>query len=126
MDQDVVSADETFFAALRNADVDTLRRTLTDDFVIVDVMGGQVTAAADLLAVIGSGELVFVEVTNFAAERIVRVHDRAAVVVGRTRMQMTYLGQDATASSRYTHVFVHDGSDWRLWSAQGTPIPEQS
>jgi ketosteroid isomerase-like protein len=125
MDQAVVSADEAFFEALRTADVGTLRRTLTDDFVIVDVMGGQVTASADLLAVIGSGELVFVEVTNFGAERIVRVQDRAAVVVGRTRMRMRYLGQEATASSRYTHVFRQDGNGWRLWSAQGTPIPEQ-
>lgn len=37
-------------------------------------------------------------------------------------MTMEFQGNEATVTSRYTHVFVREGGSWRLLSAQGTKI----
>ena len=48
-----------------------------------------------------------------------------AVVVGRTAMRGQVGGEEFSTASRYTHVFARTGGgDWRLVSAQGTPIVE--
>ena len=120
----IAAADEMFFGALLSADMAALEAVLADDFVIVDVMSGQVTGREEFLAAIGSGMLRFAEVTRFSAERSVRCRDAVGVVVGRTRMVMHFGPDRVTANSRYTHVFVNDDGSWRLMSAQGTPITE--
>jgi ketosteroid isomerase-like protein len=117
--------DDDFFDALLSSDVEALRDLLTDDFLIVDVMAGQVASRDDILGAIGNGDLRFVEVARDRNDVAVRIRDDAAVLVGRTRMRMNFLGSEASVSSRYTHVFVHEGDRWRLMSAQGTPIAEQ-
>ena len=121
---DVLKRDDAFFASLLTADVNALREILTDDFLIVDVMAGQVGRRDDLLGAMSSGELRFVDVTRSRDERSIRVRDTAAVVVGRTRMTMTFRGAPVAVSSRYTHVFARDHDQWRLMSAQGTPIQQ--
>lgn len=120
----VLACDEAFFNALILADHHTLSTVLTDDFLIVDVMGGQVASREDLLAAITSGELRFVDVMRFDDDLSVRLRDSVAVVVGRTRMTMNFQGSEVTARSRYTHVYVREGQPWRLLSAQGTPTSE--
>lgn len=122
---DVVAADESFFEALLAADDPALGALLTDDFLIVDVNSGQVVDRTAFLDVVASGLLHFAEVTRYPAERTVRHRDPVAVVVGRTRMALTYRGEEMTTRSRYTHVFVRGVAGWRLLSAQGTPIAEQ-
>ena len=120
----VLHTDAAFFEALLAADVSALEDLLTDDFLIVDVMSGQVTARADLLAAIAAGQVQFVEVTRFDDEVSVRRHETAAVVIGRTRMVIGFGGETVTASSRYTHVFVQSDGRWQLLSAQGTPTEQ--
>jgi ketosteroid isomerase-like protein/GNAT superfamily N-acetyltransferase len=120
--REVVACDEAFFAALLAADPDLLGTILADDFLIVDVLSGQVARREELLGAIRSGQLRFAEVTRYAEERSVRLHAPAAVVTGRTQMVMRYQGDEVTAQSRYTHVYTRDSGRWRLLSAQGTPI----
>ena len=119
--REVLTCDELFFSALLAADHDLLGTILADDFLIVDVMSGQVARRDELLGAISSGELRFAEVTRYSEERSVRHRDSAAVVVGRTRMVMCYQGDEVTAESRYTHVYARESGRWRLMSAQGTP-----
>ena len=119
--REVVACDEAFFAALLAADHDLLGTILADDFVIIDVLSGQVARRDELLGAVSSGQLRFTEVTRYAKERSVRLRDSAAVVTGRTQMVMRYQGNEVTAQSRYTHVYTRDGGRWRLMSAQGTP-----
>ena len=119
--REVVACDESFFAALLDADHDLLGTILADDFVIVDVLSGQVARREELLGAISSGQLRFTEVTRYAEERSVRLRASAAVVAGRTQMVMRYQGDEVTAQSRYTHVYTRDSGRWRLLSAQGTP-----
>ena len=120
--REVLACDESFFAALLAADHDLLGTILTDDFVIIDVLSGQIARREELLGAISSGQLRFIEVTRYAEERSVRLRDSAAVVTGRTRMVMRYQADEVTAQSRYTHVCTRDSGRWRLLSAQGTPV----
>ena len=119
----VLRAEESFFAALLAADAAALAAGLADDFLSVDVMSGQVADRAAILGAVESGDLEFLEVVRDPKQAAVR-HRRpgAAVVVGRTRMTMRFLGSESTVESRYTHVYAHDAGGWRLFSAQGTPV----
>jgi len=117
----VLACDESFFTALLAADHDLLGTILADDFVIIDVLSGQVARREELLDAISPGQLEFAEVTRYAEDRSVRLRDSAAVVTGRTRMALRYQGNEVTVHSRYTHVYTRDNGRWRLMSAQGTP-----
>ena len=117
-----LACDESFFNALLAADHDRLAAILADDFMIVDVMSGQAARREELLGAISSGELQFADVRQYTEERSVRHRDSLAVIIGRTQMVMRYQGQEITAKSRYTHVYTHENGQWRLMSAQGTPV----
>jgi GNAT superfamily N-acetyltransferase len=123
--REVLACDESFFAALLAADHDLLGTILAGDFLIIDVLSGQVARREELLGAISSGQLRFTEVTRYAEERSVRLRDSAAVVAGRTQMVMRYQGNEVTAHSRYTHVYTRDSGRWRLLSAFaafGSPV----
>ena len=119
--REVLACDESFFTALLAADHDLLGTILADDFLIIDVLSGQVARRDELLGAISSGQLRFAEVTRYAEDRSVRLRGPAAVVAGRTRMVLRYQGNEVTADSRYTHVHTRENGRWRLMSAQGTP-----
>jgi hypothetical protein len=118
---EVLACDESFFTALLAADHELLGTILADDFLIIDVLSGQVAHRKELLGAISSGQLRFAEVTRHPGERWVRLRDSAAVVAGRTRMVMSYQGDEVTVQSRYTHAYARESGRWRLMSAQGTP-----
>jgi GNAT superfamily N-acetyltransferase/ketosteroid isomerase-like protein len=120
--REVLACDESFFTALLAADHDLLGTILADDFLIIDVLSGQVTRREELLDAIRSGQLRFAEVTRYTGERSVRLRAPVAVVAGRTRMVLCYQGNEVTAQSRYTHVHARENGRWRLMSAQGTPV----
>ena len=79
---EILACDESFFAALLAAHHDLLGTILADDFVIIDVLSGQVALRDELLGAISSGQLRFAEVTRYAEERSVRLRASAAVVTG--------------------------------------------
>jgi len=118
---EVIACDESFFTALLAADHELLGAILADDFLIIDVLSGQVGHREELLGAISSGQLRFTEVTRHPEERWVRLRDSAAVVAGRTRMVMCYQGDEVAVQSRYTHAYARESGRWRLMSAQGTP-----
>jgi ketosteroid isomerase-like protein len=117
---DPLVAERLFFAALLAVDAKALDEILADDFLLVDVMSGSEIDKPALIAVVGSGQLVFETIEP--AEARVRHYGATAVVNGRTRMVGRYAGSPFTAASRYTHVYVEEAGRWRMVSAQGTPI----
>src|SRR5437763_785641 len=119
--EDVFDTDDRFFAALLAADAAALDALLVDEFVIVDVLSGSVADKPGLVPAVESGALVFEAIERDAADRELRRHRDTAIVIGRTRMSGRFEDQPWSASSRYIHVFVDDGGDWRMASAQGTP-----
>ncbi|HEX5385466.1 MAG TPA: nuclear transport factor 2 family protein [Gemmatimonadales bacterium] len=113
-------AEDRFFGALLGRDRAALERVLTSDFVLIDVMTGSEIPGAVLLDLVGAGQLVFETIDRVDAR--VRVYGDAAVVTGQTRMRGRFGEQSFGAHSRYTHIYVSDGRECRLASAQGTPI----
>ena len=59
--REVLACEESFFKALLAVDHDSLGTILTDDFLIVDVMSGQVARREELPDIISSGKLQFAE-----------------------------------------------------------------
>jgi ketosteroid isomerase-like protein len=117
------ATDEAFFSALERGDARALEQVLSHDFTIVDILRGGVTDRVALIRSVASGELRFQRIE--LRERRVRRYGDTAVIVGRTAMTGSFLGQPFEASSRYTHVFVgKDDLGWRLVSAQGTRIDD--
>jgi ketosteroid isomerase-like protein len=114
-------ADHDFFTALIKGDVGALHGILVDDFVLVDVMQGAEVNKKTLLDVVRSGQVQFdVIIPN---ECRARLYGDTAVVNGRTLMRGRLGDAPFTTRSRYTHVFLQQQGQWRLASAQGTPIP---
>jgi Domain of unknown function (DUF4440) len=118
---DPLSAERTFFAALIAANLDSLDALLTEDFLLIDVLSGSEITKPMLLAALGSSQAKFDAIEPVESQ--VRFYSTTtAVVTGRTEMRGR-VGESAfTASSRYTHVFVAEGGQWMLASAQGTQI----
>jgi ketosteroid isomerase-like protein len=110
-----------FEASLVRADAAALDRILADDFRLVDLSGALSTKEA-FLQVLQGGELKFVSVVAQSME--VRLYENMAVIVGQTAMHARFRDHDFEVPSRFTHVYVRQGSAWRLVSAQGTVISE--
>jgi ketosteroid isomerase-like protein len=116
-------ADQGFFCALLQRDIPALEELLSADFQIVDVASGSLHQRASFLDAISGGLVTFKQIETFPLERTIRIEGSTAIVVGRTAMSFT--GADGALTlvdSRYTHVFQVDAGNWRLASAQGTPI----
>jgi ketosteroid isomerase-like protein len=116
--------DLDFFMALLAGDIPGLEALLAEDFLIVDVTSGSVHSRPSFLEAISAGLVTFHEIETFPLERTIRlVGTGTGIVIGRTTMSFRHPEGAATAvGSRYTHIFQADGRNWRLVSAQGTPI----
>ena len=112
--------EQQFFSALIQSNHTALDRILTDDFILIDVMRGAEVDKSSLRAAIESGSLKFETIEP--AEVRVRLYPGTAIVTGRTQMYGRFGDVPFAARSRYTHVYVQEESQWRLASAQGTPI----
>src|ERR1043166_3376956 len=102
------------------ADVTSLSQLLADDFTLVDVMSGSEVDKPGFLTVVGSGQVKFETIEP--AEQLVRLYTPAIVITGRTQIEGTFGGEPFSVESRYTHVYVNQGGEWRLVAAQGTKI----
>jgi len=109
-----------FFSSLIQSDHVALDRILTDDFILIDVLRGAEIDKTTLLEVIRSGQLKFETIEP--SEVRLRLYRDAAIVTGRTHMYGRFGDVPFTVYSRYTHVYIQQETEWRLASAQGTPI----
>ncbi len=117
----VADVEKVFFDSLIAPDIKSLEILLADDFLMIDLSGSELDRGA-LIASVASGQLVFKEIR--AIEFCARFfRETTCIVTGRTEMTGKYAGTAFLASSRYTHVYIHDATGWRLASAQGTPAP---
>jgi ketosteroid isomerase-like protein len=116
---DPQTVEDRFFAALRAGDADALAELLVDDFLIVDVMSGNVVDRDVFVNAIAAHRLSFEQIE--VLERSERRFGDAAIIIGRTKMRGRFEESPFGAMSRYTHVFIRDGERWWLVSAQGTP-----
>ena len=119
-DSEVIEAEGRFFGALSSGDRQGLENVLGDDFVLIDVMTGSEIPREVVLDLVGSRQLVFERIERVDAS--VRLYDKTAIVTGQTRMSGHYGTGGFQVHSRYTHVYAHGRTGWRLVTAQGTPI----
>src|ERR1051325_8630605 len=110
------AVERSFFAALMEANHETLDQLLAEDFLLIDVMTGSEVPKSALLETIKARHLRFDEITP--KDCLVRRYGKTAVITGRTEMKGTFDGGPFQASSRYTHVFVEQSEGWRMVSAQ--------
>src|SRR4051812_21010554 len=75
---DVRAADEAFFSAMVTGDAESLKRLLTDDFVMVSVFDGARVTKGALASVIESGQLKL-QTIDPAGDIQIRVFENAAV-----------------------------------------------
>ena len=109
-----------FFEALINSDVKKFRQIVGNDIVLIDVMSGTEVSGSELENLIESGELSFYSIDRLAFK--VRTYENVAIITGQTVITGAYEGHQFELNSAYTHVFIKENSNWRLVSAQGTPV----
>ena len=117
---DSLAVNHRFFASLIEANLPVLDRLLTEDFILIDVLSGSEITKPDFLAAIGSRQVTF-DVVEPADNRE-RQWQETSIVTGCTRIQGRLREKPFATTSRYTHVFVNQQGEWRMMSAQGTPI----
>ena len=115
--------ENSFFESLIGSDAAKLRKIVSDDVVLIDVMNGSEVSGPELAEILRSRQLRFSSIDRIGFK--VRTYGAVAVITGQTVMAGAYQGQQFTINSAYTHVFVKEKASWRLVSAQGTPITHQ-
>jgi ketosteroid isomerase-like protein len=58
-------------------------------------------------------------------EATVRQYGEVALVTGTAHVDVTLEGEDKTLHSRYLHIWIKDGQDWKPVSRQATYLPEE-
>ena len=119
-EREVLTAEDSFFAALSRSDRLALGDVVADDCVLVDVLTGSEVPRATFVGLVGSRRLRFESIERLGAR--VRLYAGMAVVTGRTRMSGRFGDHEFRVHSRYTHVYVRGRDGFRLVNAQGTPV----
>lgn len=109
-----------FFESLIRSDAAKLRKIVSDDIVLIDVMSGSEVSGPELAEVLKSGHLTFNSIDRIGFR--VRSYEGVAIITGQTVMAGAYAGLQFRINSAYTHVFVKENKSWRMVSAQGTPV----
>ena len=118
----LLSQERAFFDALLQTDIRSLERLLAEDFILIDLSGGQMTKD-QFLGVLEGGQLKFLSIVPQGGTRV-RLYGWAAAVTGRTMMEVQYMGAEMSIESRYLHVYAEEAGAWRLEIAQGTPVQQ--
>ncbi len=108
-------------AAERRGDINSLERTLADDFIGVGPRGFLLNRE-QWMARYSSGDL---KNASFEWDEVTsREYDATAVLIGRQTQQATYQGRDASGQFRATLVFVKSDGAWRLASLHLSPLAQ--
>ncbi len=104
-------------AAVVKADVATLDKTTSDDYVLIN-MNGRMTGKSQMIEGFKSGQ------SKLTAEDLsdlkVRVYGNTAVITGKANVKGTLGGTDATGTILFTRVWVKKDGRWQSTSLQQT------
>ena len=118
----VLVIDDQRFAAMVRADTAALRSILAADLAYTHTTGEKQDRPGFLHS-IGSGELRYKRIDP--TERTVRfVGSDAAVITGRSNMEVESRGQIRTFAIRYVAVYEHSHGGWQMVAWQSTRIPD--
>ena len=104
-------------AAVVKADVATLDKTTSDDYVLIN-MNGRMTGKSEMIAGFKSGQSKLT--SEDLSDLKVRVYGNTAVITGKADVKGTLGGTDATGQILFTRVWVKKDGRWQSTSLQQT------
>jgi ketosteroid isomerase-like protein len=104
-------------AAVVKADVATLDKTTSDDYVLIN-MNGRMSSKADMIEAFKSGQSKLT--SEDLSDLKVRVYGNTAVITGKADVKGTLGGTDATGTILFTRVWVKKDGRWQSTSLQQT------
>ena len=108
------------FRAMERVDVATLNRILSDDLIYTHANGLQQTKA-ELIGVLGSGDMKYESITPGDDIRV-RTYNQTAVVTGRASIKIKAHGEEQTFKLCYLDVFVKQDSRWQMVAWQSSRV----
>jgi ketosteroid isomerase-like protein len=118
--RDLLQAEADACQAFEDGNAEALRRTLTEDFTLVDSRG-TVTGRAQNLAEVAAREPFYKEFRNH--DQQVRLYGDAALIVGITSIRGRADGKAFAAEFRYTDTWIRRDGKWLLAASHASRLP---
>jgi ketosteroid isomerase-like protein len=120
--QELLSANQAYDAALVRGDAAALERLYADEFIYT-TPDGEVRNKAQQLAFTRSGDL---KLESGRSDDVrIRIYGKTAVMTGRFTAKGKFRDRVIDIQERYTAVWVKKGGSWRLVAEQGNFIKQQ-
>jgi len=110
MEEELLKLENAFAEAIVNNDLESIRRLVTDDWIIIDP-NGEIVDRTRFFEVIKSGVLTHDMMKS--KDSRVRVYGDSAVVTAVTRTKGKFMGHDFSTQERATDVFVKRDGRWQ-------------
>ena len=106
-------------AAVVKADVATLEKLTSDDYILINA-NGQLSDKATTMNGIKTGNIKLT--SNEVSDLNVRVYGNTAVVTGKANSKGTIGGREMKGPVMFTRVYVKNNGKWQSVAFQQTPI----
>lgn len=119
-EQAVKQIEGKYADAVKRQDTLALGNILADDFIAISSRGEVRNKAQEIADIKASPDFA---VEAFELDHLnVRVFKGTAVVIGRSKLKVSYKGQSSTSQFRYTRVYLKRRSGWQAIAQQLTRI----
>ena len=122
MEEELLKLENAFAEAIVNNDLQSIRRLVADDWIIIDP-NGEIVDRTRFFEVIKSGVLTHDMMKS--KDSRVRVYGDSAVVTAVTRTKGKFMGHDFSTQERATDVFVKRDRRWRCVLTHLTRVTEK-
>jgi ketosteroid isomerase-like protein len=120
--KEILDLESRRFHAMQEVDVATLNEILSDDLTYTHSNGWQQTKA-EVIGVLGSGELKYLSITT--RDLKVRVYGESAVVTGHAMVRIKARGEEETLNICYLDVYVKQEGRWQMVAWQSARVAKQ-
>jgi len=122
MEEKLLKLENAFAEAIVNNDLESIRRLVADDWIIIDP-NGEIVDRTRFFEVIKSGVLTHDMMES--KDSRVRVYGDSAVVSAVTRTKGKFMGHDFSTQERATDVFVKRDGRWQCVLTHLTRFPKK-
>ncbi|MES2127008.1 MAG: nuclear transport factor 2 family protein [Pseudomonadota bacterium] len=117
--KEIEAVEHARMAAVERRDADAAARFLTEDFASTNAQGRFLSRQQYLDAMRANPS----PIKMHHDEVLVRVHGDFAVVTGRSIISQA--DGKTLAPTRYTHVYIRQGNEWKMMTMQNSPVAAQ-
>jgi ketosteroid isomerase-like protein len=121
-EEELLKVEKEFAETIVSNDLESLRRLVADDWIIIDP-NGEIVDRARFFEVIKSGSLTH-DIMGSEDLRV-RVYGDSAVVTAITRTKGKFMGQEFSTQERATDVFVKRDRRWLCVLTHLTRVAEK-